>query len=249
MSDLRHEPKGHLARYALWQFRDYLVDKGIGTLIVMILAGYLSYQVTRMVPTHARGAAEAYAVVAQQLLGNLVFVGALFATNGIVSDDRKLGYFRFLFAKPVRAWAFYAQKALVALAGYLVGTLLLIVLWRWFFRYPLSVSVLAVAALGFVLYAGLGFLLSTVVRTEWLSLIAVYVASMVAWMKWEHAPGLPGALVRILPPVHGNGVGALEHLAATGAPLDMTLALWVGGYGIAAFLLGILALTRRPLAS
>lgn len=63
MNELRHEPRGHLARYSAWQFRDYLMDKGVGTLIVMILAGYLSYQVTRMVPTNDRGANEAYAVV------------------------------------------------------------------------------------------------------------------------------------------------------------------------------------------
>ncbi|MHB0948535.1 MAG: hypothetical protein ACYC4J_05670, partial [Gemmatimonadaceae bacterium] len=156
MSERRHEPRGHLARYAAWQFRDYVIEKGIGTLLVAVLGGYLSLMLLRET-LQQRGVVpqDVYDLMLAQLVSNLVFVGALFATNGIVSDDRKNGYFRFYFAKPVSMTAFYLQKYLLAFAGFMMVTVLLVPGWMHFFHQPAPAPALYLAvASGFVLYTG-----------------------------------------------------------------------------------------------
>ena len=115
-----------LGRYAYWQLRDYLFEKGIGTAIVLVFAATLSYLDLRGEARPSATRSEIQVALAQ-LLSSLVLLGALFATNGIVSDDRKHGYYRFLFAKPVSVTRFYAQKFLVHLAGFLLVSALLLV--------------------------------------------------------------------------------------------------------------------------
>ena len=53
-------------------------------------------------------------------LNALVFLGALFAMNGIVANDRKLGFYRFLFAKPVTPSRYYGQAFVLHWAGFMV---------------------------------------------------------------------------------------------------------------------------------
>lgn len=120
--------RARLGQYAFWQLRDYLLEKGIGTSIVLVFAATLFYvglrgEEIRPAPASRGEIQFAFA----QLLSNLVLLGALFATNGIVSDDRKHGYYRFLFAKPVSVPRFYAQKFLVHLAGFMLVCALLLV--------------------------------------------------------------------------------------------------------------------------
>lgn len=249
MNELRHEPRGHLARYAAWQFRDYVMEKGIGTLLVAVLSGYLSLMGVRQVLARGGGVGpELYEMMLAQLVSNLVFVGALFATNGIVSDDRKNGYFRFYFAKPVRLTSFYLQKFLVAFAGFLLVTLLLVPGWMHFFAQPAPHPALLVAiAAGFLLYTGVGFLVSAFVRTDWLSFIAIYLAAKLAWMTWGESQGPLGQVVRVLPPM-GDQLGELDRATLAGT-IPWTLVLWIGGYGVACLFLGLLALRQRPIGS
>ena len=114
--------KARLAAYGLWQLRDYLMDRGTPTIIVGSLFGYLTLapmldqrEPARAAEWVARFGSEVAARAAMlgelqlpvpaQLLGSLIFLGALFAMNGIVANDRKQGFYRFLFAKPVVAAA------------------------------------------------------------------------------------------------------------------------------------------------
>ncbi|HYD54425.1 MAG TPA: hypothetical protein VEA99_17440 [Gemmatimonadaceae bacterium] len=116
-----------LGAYAWWQLRDYLFEKGIGTLLVMLFAGSIGYigakGMTRFSPDSLRAPLSA---AFSELYGQLVLLGVLFATNGIVSDDRKNGYYRFLFAKPVSVPRFYVQKFLVHLCGFLLVSAVLV---------------------------------------------------------------------------------------------------------------------------
>lgn len=246
---LRHEPRGHLARYASWQFRDYATEKGIGTLLVAVLSGYLSLLTLRgaitrgVVPTP-----EMYDMILVQLVGNLVFVGALFATNGIVSDDRKNGYFRFYFAKPVRLTSFYLQKFLVALLGFMIATALLVPGWMYTFDRPAPDPALYVAiSAGFLLYTGVGFLVSAFVRTDWLSFIAIYLAAKLVWARWGSGEGVVAKVVHLLPPM-GDQLGTLDGAAVSGH-IEWKLVLWIAGYGVACLVLGLIALRKRPLGS
>ena len=109
--------------YALWQLRDYLKDRGVSTLIVGALSAYLGWSMmTETAPmprptdvvsagllarfgnadsVYAARMAEFSFHFMRSMLGAMIFLGALFAMNGIVANDRKQGFFRFLFAKPV----------------------------------------------------------------------------------------------------------------------------------------------------
>lgn len=245
---MRHEPRGHLARYSTWQFRDYVMEKGIGTLLVAVLSGYLSLMGVRQVLARGPVSPDMYDMILAQLVSNLVFVGALFATNGIVSDDRKNGYFRFYFAKPVRLTSFYLQKFLVAFAGFMLVTVLLVPGWKYFFDRPAPHPALYVAiAAGFLLYTGVGFLVSAFVRTDWLSFIAIYLGAKLAWMRWGEGRGPLGKLVHLLPPM-GNQLGELDQAALAGH-VELKLLLWIAGYGAACLALGLIALRKRPLGS
>jgi ABC-type transport system involved in multi-copper enzyme maturation permease subunit len=239
-----------LGRYALWHLRDYLRDKGVATVITLSLIGYLN-----QVPiSRARSLGMRDDLVAQisdqafvSGLRLLAFLGVLFATNGIVADDRRNGYYKLLFSKPVSIVGYYTQKFVVYGLGFLtVAALLLTVYWLTvepFFRPAL----LPALALVYVALGGIGFLLSAAWRFDWLSLAAVVGLSDILWILFADAGGWRAKAVRVLPPVHllDNVYVALRH----GQPLPASDLAWLAGYGLGCFLLGLVVIRRRPLVS
>lgn len=249
MIDAADVPRARLGRYALWHLRDYLRDKGIATLITLGLVGYLT-QIPIMRAREAGFSGEMMAQVADQAfvsaLKFLGFVGVLFATNGIVADDRRHGYFRLLFAKPVSVVTYYAQKWLVYGAGFLVvcGTLLAIHAATVEPFFPSTF--LPAFALVYVALGGIGFLLSAAWRFDWLSLAAVLGLSDMMWLLFREDSGVTGALIRLLPPVHL--LDGLYQDVRVGNPLPLDDLAWLGGYGALCFIIGLIVVRRRPLA-
>src|ERR1700704_5012559 len=117
------------------------------------------------------------------LLGNMVFLGALFAMNGIVANDRKQGYYRFLFSKPRSADRYYGQAFVVHWIGFLFILTLLGLLYHALVGPVLTASLYVAAALMYLCYAGIAFALSAAARWDWLSLVAVTVASNYLWLR------------------------------------------------------------------
>lgn len=243
---------GHLLRYAIYQFRDYLLNPGVSTVFVMGLYGYLNWisarattggDLARMDPaTHTQNLVS--------LLGFLMFFGTTFATNGIVSEDRKQGYYRFYFAKPIGVPAFYLQKFLVSTVGYAMISALLLAAYEPVFGQRAPGAVLIVAVAGFLLYGGIAFLASTAIRHEWLGLGLAFLVSELAWGFWGggRADGLRAAVAYALPPLHAGGLRQLALAAAHGAPLDARALAWVLAYAIGLFLVAIFVLRTRRLA-
>jgi hypothetical protein len=263
--------KARLAVYGLWQLRDYLMDRGTPTFIVGSLFGYLTLmpmleQRNRPVPPGliARFGSEAAARAAmlgelnflflRSFLGSLIFLGALFAMNGIVANDRKLGFYRFLFAKPVSPPRYYGQAFIIHWASYLGVMTLLGLIYGAVMTPVLTWPLMSVIALMFLCYAGIAFLLSAAARWDWLSLVAVSVASTFLWSRFG-ASGHPLAkLLYLLPPLHRTddvyaSVSGAQAFAA-GAPLLIPwhLLSWLAGYGAASFLAGLIVLRHRRLA-
>ncbi len=243
-------PRARLARYALWHLRDYLRDKGIGTLITLGLVGYLNY-----IPTmRAREAGLSGELLTQltdesfvSALKFLGFVGVLFATNGIVSDDRRHGYYRLLFAKPVSVVAYYGQKFAVHGLGFLVVAALLLGLYALAVEPFFPRAFVPTLALVYLALGGIGFLLSAAWRYDWLSLAVVLGLSDVLWLLFGDDSGVAGTLVRALPPVHlldGVYRGVRSGDAAPLADL-----MWLAAYGLACFAAGLAVVRRRPLAA
>ncbi|MEO6528101.1 MAG: hypothetical protein ABIP93_15880 [Gemmatimonadaceae bacterium] len=266
------EPRrARIAAYGLWQLRDYLMDRGTPTFIVAMLFGYLTLMpmllrheapVSQEVVARFGSETAARAAMLGQLhygflrtfLGTLVFLGALFAMNGIVANDRKLGFYRFLFAKPVTPARYYGQAFLIHWVAFLGVMALLGVIYGAAVGAVLSWPLMAVVALMFLCYSGIAFLLSAAARWDWLSLVAVSVLSTFAWGKFGGSTHPLAGLLYLLPPLHRTdevyaSVSGV-HLLAAGAPLALPWPLmwWLAGYGATSFLLGLLVLRHRRLA-
>lgn len=248
-------PRGRarLGVYGWWQLRDYLVNKGIGTLLILGLLLFLSWTALRSARAEALMGGEAFdprpliELGFLELMNNMILFGVLFATNGIVSEDRKFGYYRFYFSKPVSVAAFYAQKFVVHVMGVLLIAMLIlaihgIVIGPLYPRAYLPVTAAIVVGL-----AGIGFLVSAVFTLDWISLFAIYAAAQIGWMIYGDDPGLRGVLVRGLPPVHRlrEVYGAVIH----GAAIPMEPVWWVLAYGLACLLIGLVVISRRRLAT
>jgi hypothetical protein len=263
--------RARLAAYGLWQLRDYLMDRGTPTFIVATLFGYLTLAPLLMRSARAvspemiarfGSEASARAAVLSELnanflhsfLGTLVFLGALFAMNGIVANDRKLGYYRFLFSKPVSPPRYYGQAFVVHWASYLGVMTVLGLIYGAVVAPVLSWSLMLVVALMFLCYSGIAFLLSAAARWDWLSLVAVSLASTLLWSMFGGSGHPLARLLYLLPPLHRTDevYAAISgaQLVATSAPLFLPwhLILWLAGYGATCFVLGLVVLRYRRLA-
>ena len=238
--------RGRLAKYALWQFRDFVMEKGISIMIIGILLGFLQLLPFRLgVPQELMP--EVITRIVTTLARTLVLIWVFIAVNGMISNDRKLGYFRFLFAKPVRPFHFYAQLWVVHLAGVLVALLLLSGLFFVFAgRFNVWNLVLYTTLVYFAL-GGIGFFVSAITNHELPVLAAIWLGASVLRTFLGGATGWKSWPLELLPPVHTLDSVATS-LITTGTA-DLTHVAWLAGYGALFFVFGLVVLQRRPLAA
>jgi ABC-type transport system involved in multi-copper enzyme maturation permease subunit len=262
----RRRPQAQLGRYGLWQLRDYAMERGLPTIIVSMLFGYIAIgpmlmmvklQVEKLPPaTIARyGSVEAARIAmlhdvnvgfVQKFLGVVVFLGALFATNGIVADDRKKGYYRFLFSKPISPSRYYGQAFLIHWAGFVAVACAMALLYGALVGPIISFPLVYVLALMFLMYAGIAFALSAIARWDWLSLVAVAVLASFMWGRFGESTNVAAKLLYLLPPLHRTS--EIYDAVANGATLNTRLLAWFAGYGIACYVIGLVVLRYRRLA-
>jgi hypothetical protein len=240
--------RARLARYSLWQFRDFAIERGIAIMIIGLLWGY-----TFIAPLRAAmGAAFALGPSSQAwplvitVTSSVVALSVLIALNGIVSNDRKIGYYRLLFSKPVSPVAYYAQLFFVYMAGVLAAMLLLsgalhsIVPTFSVFNYLLYAAVIYIAM------GGIGFFLSVVIRFDWVALAAVWLGSHMLRDVYGPKPGWKSKAVELLPPVHKLTDVSISLI--TNGTAHTSDVLWLLGYGALFFAFGLLILRRGSLA-
>jgi hypothetical protein len=246
--------RARLTEYVPWVFRDYVTNQGPSTAIVVLLIGFLTIlPVLQGVTGERAHFGEVPLMTAKRMLHAmvppLVFLGTFFATNGIVANDRKLGFFRFLFAKPVSPPAYYAMTFAIYGVGLLLVSTLLMGVWAIAVRPMFPPTLLAVILIMYIAYGGIGFLLSATWRFDWLSLVTVLLVANVAWSFWGDTHGVRHAVLYLLPPVHrANDVYALVVEDGNVAVKWSSIA-WLGGYGLLCFLLGTLVIRKRPLGT
>jgi ABC-type transport system involved in multi-copper enzyme maturation permease subunit len=260
--------RARLAAYGLWQLRDYLFERGAPTVVVALLFGYFTLSNLRdeiskkgfiallgsEPPSRVPTPAELNAMFLHSFLGSLVFLGALFAMNGIVANDRKLGFYRLLFAKPVSPARYYGQAFVVNWVSYIGVMALLGMIYGALEGRVLSWPLMLVVALMYLCYAGIAFLLSSAARWDWLSLVAVSVVSLFLWQKFGESSHPLAKLLYLLPPLHRTDE---VYAAVSGAqllPVGAALVLpwhligWLAAYGASCFVLGLFVLRHRRLA-
>ena len=236
-----------LARYSLWQFRDFAVDRGLSILVIGFLWGYaLIEPIRHVVGPQVAGSASPLWVVAVQVSSAVVSVAVLVALNGIVSADRKAGYYRFLFSKPVNPVLFYAQLFFVYMVGVIAAMLVLSSLLHKLLPTFSIPHFLLYTALVYIAMGGIGFFLSVTTRYDWLSLAAVWLGARVLRGIYGAGSDWRSKLVEILPPVHRLDDVATS-LIGTGSA-HMADVLWLFGYGALFFALGLAALRWGSLA-
>jgi len=236
-----------LARYSLWQLRDFAVDRGLSILVIGFLWGYaLIEPIRHVVGPQVAGSASPLWVVAVQVSSAVVSVAVLVALNGIVSADRKAGYYRFLFSKPVNPVLFYAQLFFVYMVGVIAAMFLLSSLLHKMLPTFSIPHFLLYTALVYVAMGGIGFFLSVTTRYDWLSLAAVWLGARVLRGIYGAGNDWRSKLVEILPPVHRLDDVATS-LIGTGSA-HMADVLWLFGYGALFFALGLAALRWGSLA-
>ncbi len=234
----------NLRRYALWQIRDFGRERGIALLIIGLALGSAVIAPVRMMraPMSELGAKQLLSVSMQQI----VFICAFVALNGIVSNDRKMGYYRFLFSKPVSIPAYYFQQFVVYFAGFiavmaaLLGVFALVI-------FPVSpVGPLIFCVLVFLSLGGVAFFISTLFRFDWPILAAVFLGSSLLHALWDDSEGWKRLVIAVLPPLNRLS-GMLQPLLA-GESLNTNSLLWLLGYSLLFFLGGLVVLRRRSFA-
>lgn len=236
-----------LARYSLWQFRDFAIDRGAAILIIGLLWGYaLIEPIRHAVGPQVVGSASPLWVVAIQVSSAIVSVAVLVALNGIVSADRKAGYYRFLFSKPVNPVLYYAQQFFVYMVGVIAAMLVLSSLLHKILPTFSIPHFLLYTALVYIAMGGIGFFLSVTTRYDWLSLAAVWLGARVLRGLYGAGNDWRSKLVELLPPVHKLDDVA-NSLIGTGSA-HMADVMWLFGYGALFFVLGLVALRWGSLA-
>jgi hypothetical protein len=238
----------HLARYSIWQFRDFVVDRGLSILIIGVLWGFLLIEPVRrsMGPAFAANTLSPTWPVLMTIVSSVVSIAVLIALNGLVSTDRKMGYYRFLFSKPVSPVAFYAQLFFVYMVGVLLAMLLLSLILHHLVPRFSVLNFLLYSALIYIAMGGIGFFVSVATRLDWLTLAAVWLGSHMLRAVYGVKPGISAKLVQVLPPVHKLDEVAAGIITDRSAPAGDIF--WLLAYGAAFFVLGLLLLKKGQLA-
>ncbi len=249
MTTLVDHRRARLSRYVPWMARDYFTNQGPSTALVVLLVAFLSVQGITAAGGHIDNApVDLLEKVLRQLVSTLVFLGTFFATNGIIANDRKQGFYKFLFSKPVAPTWYYATTFAVYGVGLLIVSLVLLGGWALAVRPMFPRAFPAVVLLMFLAYGGIGFLLSAAFRFDWLSLVSVLLVANVSWNVWGKSEGPIFWLLHLLPPVHRTDV-VYDMLLSTSRSIPWPSIAWLAGYGLACFLLGLVVIRRRPLGT
>ena len=242
------------------------MERGAGLLVIGLVLGYLTvapmlpslHHNVAMLPPRliqkwggTRGATamlmkDFNELFLRSFLGGMVFVGAVLAMNGIVANDRKQGYYRFLFTKPLAPWMYYGQAFVINTLGFVVVLSLLGGLYGALVWPILSVRLLFVVTVMFAMYGGITFVLSAAARWDWLSLVTVTVAAKFLWERYKDSTAALAKLVYLLPPVHRTD--EVYTALAKSEPLPWPLIEWYAAYGVACFIAGLVVLRYRRLA-
>ncbi|HEX4682549.1 MAG TPA: hypothetical protein VH277_07575 [Gemmatimonadaceae bacterium] len=186
--------RADLARYAIWQSRDFVMNIGIVSIVLFGMVGWLYHLnlETNEAIMQARGMTvprSAQLAMYENILSMFATVGPIIAVSGIVSSDRSGGFTRFLFSKPVSPVAFYAQSLLIRFLGFLLVGVILLFAWSLFHPPQLNWKFIVDIIVCFIGVAGTVFLASVLTRFDGLVAIGFLLLSAVVWGKWELATG------------------------------------------------------------
>jgi len=240
--------RGRLAKYSLWQFRDFVLERGIAIVLIGFLWGYVTFEPMRKMlgPQWTGDQRSPVWGLAIQFSSAVVSLAVLIALNGITSGDRKNGYYRFLFSKPISPMAYYAQMFFVYLVGVLLAMLILSSLLHIILPAFSILYFLLYVALIYMAMGGIGFFLSVATRYDWVTLAAVWVGARILRAVYGAKNDWRSKAVELLPPVHRVDDVA-NSLIGNGTAHNSDI-VWLLGYGLLFFVAGLVFLRKGSLA-
>jgi hypothetical protein len=238
---------GNLTRYSYWQLRDFIRERGYALIIVTTLLGVSMIAPVRAMTGPEIGTASANQIL-RTVLPQIVYISAFIALNGLVSTDRKLGFYRFLFSKPVSIPAYYAQYFVVSLFGFLAVFAVLLGVYGFVIHPVNPVTPLIACAFVYLSFGGIAFLISSLFRHDWPILAGVYAGSLILNALWAQREGWRMVIRNALPPLNrlSGDSGVISNIM-TGAPADTRSMVWLLGYSAICFVAGLIVLWRRPI--
>lgn len=250
--------RARLARYALWQIKDFWINIGVVSIVLFGLLGMISFMELRalqaMITAQHRTWRDLFATQHfQGPYGMFAAVGPIIALSGIVSQDRTMGYARFLFAKPLSPLRFYAQSLLVRYLGYLVVGHVLLFAWMRYWPPVYTPRFVVDMTVSFVAVGGTLFLFSVLTKFDGLLTVLLLLVAELVWSKWETATTWKHWLTYPFPPVarfaeiHHWLLGINAFGEAMALPFATKWVAWSAGYGLACLLLGFYLLRRVSL--
>ena len=243
--------KARLARYAPVQLMDYMIERGGATLGMGLFIGWIMVLGKgREGPGWSEGESglQAIRLFLVMFLGLFTLFGTLTAVNGMISNDRVKGTFRFLFSKPVGVLPYYAQAWVVHGVGLLVVVSVLMGLFAITIRPFFPPQILLFVAMTYVLVGGAGFLLSAITKRDGTYLVVFWMLSMALRTRYSSDTGLVPGLVKVLTPPTGEMTPMVAAIVA-GTPIDMSIVWTSLAYGAVCFTAGLAVLRYRSMTS
>ena len=247
-----------LLRYSRFQLPDFLMQRlSVPVIMLGFVAFFPTYMMTKNTTPGFMQSAQGISLARQMFSQSITLylpIGAFVAGVGVISADRHLGYFRFLFSKPVSVVAYYAQTYMLQGLAFIAGFGVMVAI---FSSYTIHFSIhrsMEAAALTFVLIGGLGLLFGAITRLDGVLLIVSYVLALVLQQLLYASNALRNGglsdwlarIAKVLPPAYH--LDRLRDQLYAGAALDMPQLWHVLGYGSAAAIAGLILLRRLPLA-
>lgn len=230
-------------RYLPWMLRDVLSAQ---VAVLLVVSGLIALITARISP--APPVSEAPTIV-RSIIQQAGWPFILYCSAAFVSADRIQGFYRSIFSRPVSPPLYYLQRWLVGamVVGLLVPVVTLALVLS-IGSFPVAWTLVGRLELTYLLAGGLTFLVSTVLRIDWLiTLIVLVLQSVLAGFR-DGPPGLRvdispfwDFIYRILPPFNLVSVNA--------PPLAGPQLTHVVLYGVGLVLAALAVLRWRPLGA
>jgi hypothetical protein len=181
------------------QLRDMLFTRGAAMLVIVAV---LVLPVL-LIDFAARPGEVDWKAILSSNLGDMTLFLTMVATYGIIGEDVRRGYFRFLFCKPISPLWYYVQAFVAAWIAFFAVQLVVIGIFA-VAREPVWPGQALVRSWGeFLLLGAIIFGLSRITRLDWLLGILLVVLGPILRTAYPASESLRGKLINaVMPPSH-----------------------------------------------
>lgn len=241
-----------LGRYAPIQLMDYVIERGLVTFGMGLLFGWMmKIALEQSAGGNWASGDDSLRIIRLffvSYLGLFTWFATLTAVNGIISNDRTKGTFRFLFAKPVNVLRYYAQAWLINGLGLLLVLAALMGIFAIAVRPFFPSGILLYVAMTYVILGGVGFFLSAVTKRDGIWLVVFWLVAIIVRGQFHDRTGFKASLVRFVTPPT-NEMSLFIDAVMNNRPADMGTFAAAVAYGAVFVALGLIVLRYRPMSS